>query len=295
MAAATKKIFEDTTKRAFPDKPTRKIAVAISKGGVGKTTTSVHLAHGLAREGRKVLLVDTDGQGQCGSILGCTPVYGFYDIVRPEEKGKPPKRVDFDLAVHTDPDRPKLHFLAGDENLNYLETEMVKMTVGGDNLINSVLRKIEHDYDYIILDTRPNTGMVNVNVLNYAGELLIPFDVAPMATEALQKYMTMYEMIAEDQIDRYGEIRLKLKYFLPTFNDRTIVSREAYDELKEFVRKLKESGDEDFAAIQILQPIPRAVAIKSLAKKGKTIFELDPTSVAGQSFGFMVEGVMADE
>mgnify|MGYP001570577697 CR=1 FL=1 len=72
------------TKRYNSKKKPRKIAICLTKGGVGKTTTAANLAHGLTKKGRKVLLVDTDRQAQTKLILGCDPPLGTYDLTHPE-------------------------------------------------------------------------------------------------------------------------------------------------------------------------------------------------------------------
>jgi cellulose biosynthesis protein BcsQ len=87
----------------------RKIAIAMAKGGVGKTTTAVNLAHGLANHGYRVLLVDCDTQGQVSKFLGVNPDYGLYEFIT--ERGKNGEHISKNNAIY--PSRQNLWLLAG--------------------------------------------------------------------------------------------------------------------------------------------------------------------------------------
>ena len=287
--------------RKNPGKKTRKIIIALAKGGVGKTTTAANLAHGLTLEGRKVLLVDTDRQGQVKNILGVNPLFGTYEFTNPDEaKRKPLKDV-----IDIDPKRPLLHFLGSSETIDYWETKAKDLSQSAENELNPFFKyeifinsfaKIEDNYDYIIFDTSPHLGLIANNALFYADEILAPYFLSPMTEESLETFLKRHLQIVQ-QRNRMKMPPLKFKYILPTFKDNTLEAREQFRELEALCQILGEKEDqiEELKQIRVVPPIPTNVKIKQLAGKGKTIFEHAPVSAGGQAYGILVEEVLKDE
>src|SRR5512147_386860 len=126
------------------------ITVANQKGGVGKTTTAVTLAHGLVLEGKRVLLVDLDPQGQCATILGLKPEPGAFNLLVAEQ---PPSQV---IRLT---DRPNLFVILGDRKTataqTVLSVQRSPITFTHKKLIPSAQ---EDHIDYIIIDTSPSVG-----------------------------------------------------------------------------------------------------------------------------------------
>ena len=120
----------------------RKIAVSLSKGGVGKTTTSVNLAAGLALAGFKVLLVDTDTQGQDSFVLGVKPQFGLTELVTGELT---PEETIIEA-------RKKLWLLAGGKSLAGLKRIIDRKDFGSETTLAETLMPIENQYDFIIID-----------------------------------------------------------------------------------------------------------------------------------------------
>ncbi|HEX7976696.1 MAG TPA: AAA family ATPase, partial [Anaerolineales bacterium] len=123
----------------------RKIAIALSKGGVGKTTTAVSLAAGLARAGKSVLLVDVDTQGQVAKALGVEPACGLADLVLGEAA----------LPEAVLECRPNLGLLAGGRALAGLKRLITRQDFGGEQTLSEALAPLDGRYDYVILDTAP--------------------------------------------------------------------------------------------------------------------------------------------
>ena len=142
----------------------RKIAVTLSKGGVGKTTTAVNLAAGLALAGFKVLLVDTDTQGQSSFMLGVKPKAGLTEFVNDE--------LSLDETMIQVRDR--LWLLAGGKSLAGLKRVIDRKDFGGEMTLNEKLSTIDKQFDYVIIDTSPGWDPLIVNVLFYAEEVLTP-------------------------------------------------------------------------------------------------------------------------
>ena len=136
-------------------KGARKIGVSISKGGVGKTTTSVNLAHGLAMAGFKVLLIDTDTQGQDSFMLGIKAQAGLTELVTEELSAE-------ETIVKA---RENLWLLAGGKSLAGVKRLIDRKDFGGEKTMAESLAPLEANYDYIIVDTSPGWDPLTVNVL----------------------------------------------------------------------------------------------------------------------------------
>ena len=285
--------------RFNPDVPTRTISISLSKGGVGKTTTAANLAHGLSLEERKVLLVDTDRQGQCRLILGCNPLLGTAEFTNPRESD----RFALGDVVHFDGNRPLMHFLTGSEGLDGWEE------TAGDisrrdmlnpfrrfEFISECFKEVEKNYDYIIFDTPPGIGLIGYNVLFYAEELMIPVQLSAMTEDSVKRFMDMYERISQTR-EKLHSKPLKLKYFLPTFQDETLAARASYDALRKLVEVIQEKGADmpNLRDVKLLPPIPQTTRIRELPAFGKTIFETYPASAAAQAYGMLIEEIIRDE
>lgn len=282
----------------------RKIVVALSKGGAAKTTSSAHIAHGLALQGKKVLLVDTDAQGDClqyfftedPSII--TKEGGLYELMRapkPTDTGKP-KTFD-DVVVNA---RENLDLLPGTETLKSLLIDLVSREMGKEFVLMDALESIEDRYDYIIVDTTPTQTIVNINAYFYADELLIPYWLQPSTFKNMKEFVTQYERIAAMQKKIFRSVRLHLKYIVPVLEVRTNSVKSAFRELNSLVDSYRTLSRVDynyeiFAGMRLLEAVPRRTKFEELANVGMTIFEYAPLSEGAQAYNMIVEEMLKDE
>jgi len=158
---------------------TRRIGISLSKGGVGKTTTSVNLAAGLAFCGYKTLLVDTDTQGQDSFMLGAKPKAGLTELIMDELNPE-------EAMVQA---RENLWLLAGGKSLAGLKRLIDRKDFGGELTISEKLQKIDHQFDYVIVDTSPGWDPLTVNVLFYVKDLLTPVSLEAMSLQGLVEFL----------------------------------------------------------------------------------------------------------
>ena len=163
----------------------RKIAVAMAKGGVGKTTTAVNLAHGLASRGQRVLLVDCDTQGQAAKFLGQQPEFGLYEFITERQKdGQVIARND---TLHRT--RENLWLLDGGIRLvelkNWLgeQPREFRQTVLAQKLVPR-----DGALDFLIFDCAPGWDVLSVNILMAATEVLCPVALQGPSLEGLKTF-----------------------------------------------------------------------------------------------------------
>ena len=245
----------------------RKIAVALSKGGVGKTTTAVNLAAGLARAGRRVLLIDVDTQGQAAKLLGCAPAAGLAEVAGGE--------VPAEQAVS--PARENLDLLAGGRGLATLKRVITRKDFGGEQTIAEALAPLDDAYDYAILDTAPGWDALSVNALFYATEVLTPVSLEIMT---LQSLLDFNQSLAA--IQRYHPA-LALRYILPTFFDRRV---RKSDEIRSQLAS-------HFGA-RLCEPIRYNVRLSEAPGYGQTIFEYAPHSPGADDYRALAERILGD-
>ncbi|SMD06331.1 chromosome partitioning protein [Desulfocicer vacuolatum DSM 3385] len=243
---------------------TRKICVTLSKGGVGKTTTSVNLSAGLALAGYKVLLVDTDTQGQSAYMLGKKPVAGLTELLTKE---LPPKECILSA-------RKNLWLLSGGKSLAGIKRMIDRKSFGAEWALSEALKPLESEYDFIIIDTAPGWDQLIVNVLFYATEVLIPVALEVMSLHGLSEFMRSLGSIQKYRND------VRLKYIVPTFMDARIKGPEKlYSELKKLYPEA------------MCQPIRYCDSLSEAPSFGKTIFEFAPGSTASSEYRELVKRI----
>ncbi len=241
------------------------VTVANQKGGVGKTTTAVTLAHGLALKNYNVLLVDLDPQGQCSSHLGLDQEPGVFNLLL----NRPPMR---DVVRTTG--RANLWILPGNKRTKTVETVMAIEQQSVATLRAMLEKKINGgQLHYVILDTAPSAGGLQENGLWAADLLLIPSAVDHLSLEGVAEILKTLKTL---QRPNRPIIRM-----LPTFFDE--VTRES----KANLDRLRE----DFEAV-LFEPIHRAAALRECPPLGQTIFEHEPGSRAANEYAAVVWGVL---
>ncbi len=242
------------------------ITVANQKGGVGKTTTAVTLAHGLALKHYNVLLVDLDPQGQCASLLGLDQEPGVFNLL----VNRPPMR---DVVRSTG--RPGLWLLPGNKRT---QTAQIIIEIE-DRRIDVLARLLDSPainsdrLHYVILDTAPAVGGLQGNALFAADILLIPSAVDFLSLEGVAEILRTLESL--------GRPEPPVVRVLPTFYDQvTKESRENLGQLRQ-----------TFGAA-VLDPIHRATILRECAALGRTVFEHAPDSRAAREYAALVWGVI---
>ena len=245
----------------------KKIAISVSKGGTGKTTTAVNLAAGLASAGRRVLLIDLDTQGQAGRALGLSPSVGIAELasgdIKPEE------------ALQEA--RERLWLLAGGRALAGLKRLISRRDYAPERVLAEALAPYAGQFDYVILDTAPSWDVLNINALFYAQEVLSPIVAEPLAIQGLTEFVQ-----ALQDIQRYQE-GLSLRYVLPTFVDRRKKQTE------EILALLAVHFGE-----KLLEPIRINVRLSEAPGHGQTIFEYDPGSTGADDYRKLTERILED-
>ncbi len=253
---------------AQPSSRPRVIAVFNHKGGTGKTTTSVHLAAGLAREGHRVLLVDTDGQGNIGASLGLSAERTLYHVIV--------MGLDYREAVGQA--RPNLDVLLSNETLAAAELYIAGQRQR-DRILAARLCKARDDYDFVVVDCSPSLSLLNQNALVLADAVL-----CPVACDFLSLYGVRQVLRTIKQVNRLLSHPVKLWGVLPTMYDaRARICRESIETLREHFKDV------------CLPPVHYAIRAKEAPAQGKTLFEYAPGSPPAADYANVVGRLLGRE
>ncbi len=243
----------------------RRIGVCLSKGGVGKTTTAVNAAAGCALAGYRVLLVDTDTQGQAAYMLGLKPAGGLAEFLTEE----------LTLPEALCKARENLWLLAGGKALAGVKRLIDRKDFGGELTLSESISEIEKDYDMVIVDTSPGWDPLTVNVLFYVRELLVPVSLEIMSLQALGSF---FKSVAS--IQKYRP-ELAVKFLVPNLMDLRV--RKKSETILEKLRELYKDT--------VCPPIRYNNVLSQAPMYGKTIYEYAPGSKGAQDFKELVRKI----
>lgn len=249
------------------------IAVVNQKGGVGKTTTSVNLGAFLAHQGKQVLLVDLDPQANASSGLGIDHgklEYGIYEALIGEKS-------IFDVIKRTL--QKSYNVAPATVSLAGAGIELVSME-NREFRLSQILEEVRNDYDYIIVDGPPSLGLLTINSLVAADEILIPTQSEYYALEGLGQLLSTINLIQENL-----KPELKIMGTVVTmFDRRNKLSASVMEELK------KHFPGRVFDAV-----IPRSVRLAEAPSYGRSILQYDAKSTGGRAYEALAQEVISLE
>lgn len=240
----------------------RVIAIINQKGGSGKTTTAVNLGAYLARLSKTVLLIDLDPQANSTIHLGLKPhevEMSIYDIMMDEKSFS-------DIVLDTEVEN--LSIAPANINLSGVEIELAGI-VGREMVLKDAVEEIKNGYDYILIDCPPSLGLLTVNALTIAKELIIPVQTEFFALEGMGKLFQTVEVVKK-RLNR----DLKITGIIPTmFDTRTNMSREVIEKIREYF------GDRVYKTM-----IRKNVRLAEASSHGKPIVLYDSHSTGAQDY-----------
>lgn len=258
----------------------RIIAIANQKGGVGKTTTTSNLGVGLAKQGKKVLLVDADAQGSLTASLGYTE----------------PDELEVTLATimgklindeEVEPMEGVLHHEEGIDimpsniELSGLEVSLVNV-MSRERIMQEYINIIKEFYDYILIDCMPSLGMITINAFSCADSILIPVQAAYLPVKGLQQLIKTI-----GKVKRQINPKLGIEGILLTMVD----SRTNY--AKDISTMLRESYG---SKVKIFSnSVPISVRAAEISAEGVSIFAHDPRGKVASAYLSLTEEVLANE
>lgn len=240
------------------------IAISNQKGGVGKTTTAVNLSCGLARLGKKVLLIDLDAQGNASYGLGAVPEPGQNTIYHVLLEDLPIE----EAIVHKDV--PHIDILPSNTMMSGADGVLNRMEDSSrDLLLRQAIEPVRDQYDFIFIDCPPSLGLLNTNALAAADTVLIPIQCEYYALEGVTQLLLSIRLV-----QKTSNPHLSIEGALMTmFDIRTRLSVEVSQE----VRKT-------FGQLCYQNSIPRNVKLCEAPSRGLSIFEYDPRSSGAMAY-----------
>ncbi len=292
-------MFHVELKGNFMPRKAHVFAIVNRKGGVGKTTTAVSLAHGLALEikesGGHVLIIDLDPQGNVAHSLGIAS--GRYDVshVLQGEVQAEQAILSADRSESGGPSRPNLWVLPSSDSLADAKLSLVTNAAlssvldqfGGNNrkavptsqLLEAHLAKAVATFDYIILDCPPSLDMLGTAIYHFADEAIVPVKVDFLGVGGTARH-------TQNIIDAQARgINITVRTIVPTF----VRSREV------LARQMLQALEDSYGAQRVADPIPQAVVVEQApAVGGLTIFEYAPDSPAANAYQTLVRSIHHD-
>ena len=251
--------------RQLPKPPRQRVfTIANQKGGVGKTTTAVNVAAALALQGLRTLVIDLDPQGNASTALGIEHRPGTpssYEVLIGE--------ITLDEALQQSSYNERLFCVPATIDLAGAEIELVSMVAREGRLRNALAGLQHHDFDYVFIDCPPSLGLLTINALVAAPEVLIPIQCEYYALEGVGQLLRNIEMV---------------KSHLNPHLDVTTVILTMYDGRTKLADQVADDVRSHFGAKVLRTVIPRSVKVSEAPGYGMTILEYDPGSRGAMSY-----------
>ena len=257
------------------------IAIANQKGGVGKTTTTGNLGIGLAKQGKRVLLIDADAQGSLTASLGVqepdrleiTLATIMSNIINDEEESP-----EYGILKHEE----GVDFMPGNIELSGLETSLVNV-MSRETVLRTYIEQQKDRYDYILIDCMPSLGMITINAFACADSILIPVQAAYLPVKGLEQQLIK----TIGKVKRQINPKLEIEGILLTMVDnRTNYAKDISTLLIENygsrVKIFKES-------------IPMSVRAAEISAEGVSIYQHDPHGKVASAYQSLTEEVLGNE
>ncbi len=242
----------------------RVITIANQKGGVGKTTTAVNLAASMALHGLRVLVIDLDPQGNASTALDVDHRSGTASIYNVLVDGQPLSGVVRPAAAI-----PQLYCAPATIDLAGAEIELVPLVARESRLIRALAGFDSSGFDYIFIDCPPSLGLLTVNALVAAPEVLIPIQCEYYALEGLEQLLRTVDLVKSHLNPGLAVSTI----LLTMFDGRTRLATQVADEVRDH-----------FGGIVLSSIIPRSVRVSEAPSYGQSVMTYDPGSSGAQAY-----------
>ena len=255
------------------------LAVVNQKGGTGKTTTCENLGVGLAQEGKKVLLVDVDPQGSLTISLGY-PRPDDLDTTLSELMAKVMQETPLASGEGILHHEEGVDLIPANISLSGMEVSLVN-AMSRETILKQLIEPMKRQYDFILLDCMPSLGMLTVNALAAADNVLIPVQAQYLSAKGLEQLLQTV-----NKVRRQINPKLRIEGILLTMVDgRTNYAKDISNLIREtYGSKIKVFGTD----------IPHSVRAAEISAEGKSIFKHDPKGKVAEAYRVLTKEVVQD-